>query len=75
MPRDGKAVLSCCSALLRRLRIGYPRAARLMDMLEEQGIAGPAEGFVLRLSPKGQGSRAVLVGAEDAEAEQPPPQA
>ena len=40
-------------------------AARLMDMLEEQGVVGPAEGFVLRLSPKGQGSRAVLVGAEE----------
>lgn len=32
------------SFLQRRLRIGYPRAARLMDMLEEQGIVGPAEG-------------------------------
>jgi S-DNA-T family DNA segregation ATPase FtsK/SpoIIIE len=32
------------SLLQRRLRIGYPRAARLMDMLEEQGVVGPAEG-------------------------------
>lgn len=31
------------SFLQRRLRIGYPRAARLMDMLEEEGIVGPAE--------------------------------
>jgi S-DNA-T family DNA segregation ATPase FtsK/SpoIIIE len=32
------------SLLQRRLRIGYPRAARLVDMLEEQGVVGPAEG-------------------------------
>jgi len=29
------------SFLQRRLRIGYPRAARLIDMLEEEGIIGP----------------------------------
>ena len=39
------------SMLQRRLRIGYPRAARVMDDLEERGVVGPAEG---------QGSRAVL---------------
>ncbi len=32
------------SLMQRRLRIGYPRAARLMDLLEEDGIVGPAEG-------------------------------
>ncbi len=32
------------SFLQRRLRIGYPRAARLMDELEEQGIVGPSDG-------------------------------
>jgi len=31
------------SLLQRRLKIGYPRAARLMDLLEEQGIVGPGE--------------------------------
>jgi S-DNA-T family DNA segregation ATPase FtsK/SpoIIIE len=30
------------SLLQRRLRIGYTRAARLIDMMEEQGIVGPA---------------------------------
>ncbi len=47
------------SLLQRRLHIGYPRAARLIDLLEEEGIVGPAEG--------GQ-SRQILVGhTEDAE--------
>ncbi|MBC7232775.1 MAG: DNA translocase FtsK 4TM domain-containing protein [Chloroflexi bacterium] len=31
------------SFIQRRLRIGYPRAARLIDQLEELGIVGPAE--------------------------------
>ncbi len=32
------------SYLQRKLRIGYSRAARLIDILEEQGIIGPADG-------------------------------
>jgi S-DNA-T family DNA segregation ATPase FtsK/SpoIIIE len=32
------------SMLQRQLRIGYPRAARLMDELEEMGVVGPAQG-------------------------------
>lgn len=32
------------SLLQRRLRIGYSRAARLIDLLEEQGIVGPNRG-------------------------------
>lgn len=32
------------SLLQRRLRLGYARAARLIDMLEERGIVGPADG-------------------------------
>ena len=31
------------SYLQRQLRIGYPRAARLIDQLEEMGILGPAQ--------------------------------
>ena len=32
------------SFLQRKLRIGYARAARLMDILEENGVVGPADG-------------------------------
>ncbi len=32
------------SLLQRRLRIGYARAARLLDLLEEKGVVGPADG-------------------------------
>ena len=31
------------SMLQRKLGIGYPRAARVMDLLEEQGVVGPGE--------------------------------
>jgi S-DNA-T family DNA segregation ATPase FtsK/SpoIIIE len=49
------------SLLQRRLRIGYPRAARLMDQLEEEGIVGPPE--------SGGRWREVLILAEDDEME------
>ncbi|MBU2595919.1 DNA translocase FtsK, partial [Patescibacteria group bacterium] len=32
------------SLLQRHLRIGYARAARLLDVLEEQGLVGPSDG-------------------------------
>ena len=32
------------SYIQRKLRVGYSRAARLMDLLEENGVIGPADG-------------------------------
>jgi S-DNA-T family DNA segregation ATPase FtsK/SpoIIIE len=45
------------SLLQRRLKIGYGRAARIIDQLEEAGVLSPSEG--------GARPRDVLVGAQD----------
>jgi len=44
------------SLLQRKLKLGYSRAARIMDQLEEAGIVGPADGSK---------SRQVLVDSEE----------
>ncbi|MBX4211454.1 MAG: DNA translocase FtsK [Candidatus Yanofskybacteria bacterium] len=49
MYEDAKAVVvsaskASASLLQRRLRVGYARAARLLDILEENGIIGPGDG-------------------------------
>ena len=46
------------SYLQRKLRVGYSRAARLIDLLEEKGVIGPADG---------SRPREVLYGQNDAE--------
>ncbi len=54
------------SLLQRRLRVGYPRAARLMDELEELGLIGRATG--------GGRTREVLMSDEDRSDEPDGPQ-
>ncbi|MED1919466.1 terminase small subunit [Bacillus thuringiensis] len=39
-----EAQTASASLLQRRLRIGYTRAARLIDLMEKKGVAGPYEG-------------------------------
>lgn len=49
------------SYIQRKLRVGYSRAARLMDLLEERGVIGPADGSK---------PRSVIGGSADAEEEE-----
>jgi len=55
--RAGKA---SASLLQRRLKVGYARAARLLDLLEQEGMIGPGDGAkpreVLRTDFGGSGS-------------------
>lgn len=43
------------SLLQRRMRIGYSRSARLMDILEERGVIGPSDGSKPREILNGEG--------------------
>ena len=65
------------SFLQRRLRIGYSRAARLIDMLEDKGIVGPADGAKPR-DVYGDQPKAALANIEGGgldESEEVPPKA
>ena len=55
---EGRASVSL---LQRRLRVGYARAARLIDEMEDQGIIGPDEG--------GGRARPILITQEDDDAD------
>ena len=59
------------SYLQRKLKIGYSRAARLMDVLEERGVIGPADGSkpreVLTVTPVSKKSSFSLPPNDDME--------
>jgi DNA segregation ATPase FtsK/SpoIIIE, S-DNA-T family len=55
------------SLLQRRLKVGYARAARLLDLMEQQGVIGPGEGAKPRaiLVKKGGVSSIPVPGHDD----------
>ena len=62
------------SMLQRRLKLGYSRAARLVDQMEERGIVGPFEGSKPRqlLITRAQWQEMQMGGAPAPEADEPP---
>ena len=62
------------SMLQRRLKLGYSRAARLVDQREERGIVGPFEGSKPRqlLITRAQWQEMQMGGAPAPEADEPP---
>jgi S-DNA-T family DNA segregation ATPase FtsK/SpoIIIE len=56
-----RGMRTCSTSMLqRKLRIGYPKAARLMEQLEDQGVVGPDMGG-------GQGREVLLKDDEEVE--------
>lgn len=70
-----QAKKASASLLQRRLRIGYARAARLLDILEEKGFIGPGDGakprevYLDKFNPPAGREATIMTGGQDKEDE------